>query len=349
MNNPLQEKIYLEPNIRVLTSYLRNKGWLAPDDSIGSLQTPGPGNMNFVLRVLPSTGNAYIIKQARPWVEKYPHLKAPVERIFVEYQYYKHINQQLTLARYSPNILGFDEINAVLAMEDLGDTVDFSDVYRRGQNFEQRYLQASIEYLNRLKKTPVPSDYPANLDLRKLNHEHIFILPFEKNSFELDHIQEGLSSLAEVCQQDLQLVSRIKELGQIYLESGKYLLHGDFYPGSLLKSKGGELKVIDPEFSFVGPEEWDVAVFTAHLFLSQTPVDLIRATLKSYQLSGAFNYRRFLGFTATEILRRLLGLAQVPVELTLEEKTRLVRGATSWIKTGKFHTLSGNENDPLIG
>ena len=305
--------------------------------------------MNFVLRVIPAQGRSFIVKQARPWVEKYPHLKAPVERIQVEHLYYQHVNQQLPLARYSPVVLGYDQENGVLAMEDLGDAVDFNFVYSKGKDFEERYLEEAIDYLNRLMKVPIPPEYPSNLELRKLNHQHIFQLPFEQNAFELDQIQTGLQQLADKCQLDFQLVKLVRQLGSIYLGPGRHLLHGDFYPGSLLKSKSGDLKVIDPEFSFVGPMEWDIAVFTAHLFLSQLPVEKIRSVLKLYRPSKNFNQRRFLGFTGTEILRRLLGLAQVPVALTLEEKALLIEDACNWIKTGKFHTLSGYENDFLIG
>jgi 5-methylthioribose kinase len=325
-------RIYLEPDTHKLTLYLKQTGWLSAEDSIASIQKPGEGNMNLVLRVVPVNANPFVIKQARPWVEKFPHLQAPVERIYVEHQYYRHVNRHLPLACFSPVILGFDQVNGVLAMEDLGDTLDFTSIYNKGPEFESLQLEKAIDYLNRLKSIPAPDDFPLNLELRKLNHQHIFTLPFQQNAFNLDKIQPGLQQLAVNCINDVQLLARIQKLGQTYLSAGNYLLHGDFYPGSLLESKDGDLKVIDPEFSFAGPEEWDIAVFTAHLHLSRIPADQVSSFFAQFEKSADFNHQYYLGFTGVEILRRLLGLAQVPVTLSLHEKSNLIDQAKSWIK-----------------
>jgi 5-methylthioribose kinase len=326
-----KSRTYLEIDIPKLTNYLQQKGWLSADDTIKRVQKPGEGNMNLVLRVVPDRSSSFVIKQARPWVEKFPHIKAPVERIEVEYQYYRHVNRQLSLSHYSPDILDYDRENGIMAMEDLGNAMDFSFIYRKGKQLESSYLEKAIDYLNRLKKIPAPASYPLNLELRKLNHQHIFQLPFEQNTFELDQIQPGLQQLAEKCKQDYFLIAMIQKLGQVYLGSDQYLLHGDFYPGSLLKSQDGDLKVIDPEFSFAGPEEWDIAIFTAHLFLSQMPEMQIHTQLEQYQSNADFDQHRFWAFVGIEILRRLLGLAQVPVEFSLSEKAELIDKASAWI------------------
>lgn len=339
-------RFFLEADAASLESYLKHQGWLLPDDGIRKIEIPGDGNMNLVLRVVPFKADSFIVKQARPWVEKYPHLDAPIERIEVENNYYKYINYHPMLADYSPGIIGFDIENSLLAIEDLGKATDFSFVYKNGSVISQKDLKAAINYLNYLKQIPVPAQYPTNLVLRKLNHQHIFYLPFSSNLFELDEIQPGLQRLSESCKKDYNLFKRIDQLGRSYLETGKFLVHGDFYPGSLLSSAKG-LKVIDPEFSFVGPEEWDIAIFTAHLFLSNTPAGLINSALDQYHKTSDFNDIRFAGYLGTEILRRLLGLAQVPVDLTLNKKSRLIDQAINWIKTGKIDTLSGYENNYL--
>ena len=50
---------------------------------------------------------------------------------------------------------------------------------------------------------------------------------------------------------------------------GSSLIHGDLFPGSLLQTGSGELRVIDPEFCFCGDPEFDIGVFYAHLLLSE--------------------------------------------------------------------------------
>jgi 5-methylthioribose kinase len=343
--NPV--KFYLESDAGKLEAYLLQKGLLESGDKITRVEKPGEGNMNMVLRVVPLKSASFIVKQARPWVEKYPEIEAPIERIEVEHSYYRYIMSSPTLSHHSPGILGFDTKNSLLVMEDLGKATDFSFVYEGRSFFNRQDLEAAINYLNNLKQLPVPAQYPSNLSLRKLNHQHIFSLPFSAdNRFELDKIQAGLQQLSESCKRDQYLIKIIDELGKSYLETGKFLVHGDFYPGSLLNSAEG-LKVIDPEFSFVGPEEWDIAIFTAHLFLSNTPIELIRSALDRFHKTSDFNDNIFAGYLGTEILRRLLGLAQVPVEMDLGQKAQLIEQSINWIKTGKIHTLSSYENNYL--
>jgi 5-methylthioribose kinase len=265
-----------------------------------------------------------------------------MERILAEFHYYQYISEFPALSSYSPGIMGFDKDNFLMLLEDLGQTRDFTFVYKHGAHFGPEQLESSIGYLNLLKKLPVPDTYPSNLPLRKLNHQHIFHLPFVPGAIDLENIQPALVEVAEKCQQDSQLTSRITRLGEVYLSKGNYLVHGDFYPGSLLKSADG-LKVIDPEFSFIGPEEWDIAVFTAHLIMSGSPTKLLNYAWSRYVHTPDFDNAQFAGFTGTEILRRLLGLAQVPLELPTDQKVRLIEQASNWIKTGKIDTLSGYE------
>lgn len=333
---------FLDLHKENLCSYLIEHSWLKATDIIQKIEIPGEGNMNLVLRIIPGDAKPFIVKQARPWVEKYPDLEAPMERIVAEFQYYRYISEFPALGSYSPGIMGFDKINSLMVLEDLGHARDFSFVYQKDNHFSREQLKNAIGYLNLLKQLPPPDTYPSNLPLRKLNHQHIFHLPFVPGAIDLEKIQPDLVEMAAKCQQDSLLTSRITSLGEVYLSKGNYLLHGDFYPGSLLKSADG-LKVIDPEFSFIGPEEWDIAVFMAHLILSGSPGALLAAAWSAYEQTADFDNALFAGFTGTEILRRLLGLAQVPLELPPDEKIQLIEQASSWIKTGKIDTLSGYE------
>ncbi len=72
-----------------LEDYLTAKGWL--DAPLEGVERAGEGNMNLVLRVrtvagsvIGSAGRSAIVKQSRDWVEKYPDIAAPGDRIWVE-------------------------------------------------------------------------------------------------------------------------------------------------------------------------------------------------------------------------------------------------------------------------
>ena len=57
-----------------LTTYLKNKiGFLKLSEIINEIEIAGEGNMNVVLRIK-TNKRTFILKQSRPFVQKYPDL-----------------------------------------------------------------------------------------------------------------------------------------------------------------------------------------------------------------------------------------------------------------------------------
>ena len=81
--------------------------------------------------------------------------------------------------------------------------------------------------------------------------------------------------------QDTPLKNAAIQLGKRYLSEGTSLLHGDYYPGSWLKTKTG-LRIIDPEFCFFGPKEYDLGVLRAHLKMAEQPISYLIDFWKHY-------------------------------------------------------------------
>ena len=75
---PKAEPVWLDAGDAAgVARFLRERGWIEPDEVVLEVGRAGDGNMNLTLRV--RTGQrSLILKQARPWVEKYPHIAAPV-------------------------------------------------------------------------------------------------------------------------------------------------------------------------------------------------------------------------------------------------------------------------------
>lgn len=318
-----------------LSQYLKAHSWMDTNEVITNTEKPGEGNMNFVLRVQ-TNRRSFIIKQARPWVEKYPQLAAPIERIQTESQFYSLVQQNELLKTYTPSLVGTDVANYVLVLEDLGDGADFSYVYQKGQGFTGAELDNLITFLQSLHHTAFASEakesFPKNQALKELNHEHIFDFPYRSdNGMDLDGIQPGLRSLAEPIYADDSLRQKISQLGELYLGEGNHLIHGDFYPGSWLKVNG-TVKVIDPEFSYFGLAEFDVAVFLAHLKMAQSSPALQQKVREQYQAPSDFDETLLDQFIGVEILRRLIGIAQLPLALTIDEKGQLMQEAISLLK-----------------
>jgi len=318
-----------------IESLLRANGWIEDGERIEQLAKAGDGNMNRTLRA--DLGErTLILKQSVPFVAKYPDIAAPADRISVEAEFYRASATAAAVAARLPKVIGFDADNRLLALEDLGVGADFTDAYRnRKAAIELRDAAPDLlQWLSALHGIENPPRI-ANHAMRTLNHEHIFDIPFRTdNGLDLDALTPGLAELARAVARDREVVGRVRALGEIYLgdaahESRAVLLHGDFYPGSFLRAADGTVRIIDPEFGFVGVPEFDIGVFIAHLAfarLDEVDVD------GHYQPPNGYSIVLARQYAAVEVLRRLLGVAQLPLEADLPSKRAWIDAACRALK-----------------
>lgn len=298
-----------------------------PGEKVLRVESAEDSNMNLVLRITTSE-RSLIFKQSKPYVRKYPQIPAPIERIEVEHEFLKLLNEHQLLASMIPPVILFDKENHLLVTGDLGRGSDFSGLYQGTKTLEKEEILELISFLNTMHGLEI-QEFPSNRGMRLLNHEHLFHFPFlEENGFNLDTVQEGLQQLSLPFKTDLRLKIKLEELGNRYLNKGKTLIHGDFYPGSWLKVNSG-IKVIDPEFGFLGDAEFDLGVFLAHLDLSGQAELNSSLIFENYQ--HPFDESLVNQFRGMEILRRLIGIAQLPLASTLTQKSELLENARNFI------------------
>ncbi|AFU68942.1 5-methylthioribose kinase [Psychroflexus torquis ATCC 700755] len=318
-----------------LERYLKGQGWLPLNEKITAIEIPGAGNMNFIIRVK-TQERSLIIKQSREFVEKYPQIEAPAERALREAEFYQLISEEESIKKKMPKLIGVDKKNHVLNLEDLGNGVDYTFLYQKNMRLDIAELEEIITFAARLHQTINTDTSRAllpNREMRKLNHEHIFIYPYlSDNGLDLDDILSGLQEVGLPFKEDILLKQAVKKLGDRYLEDGKALLHGDYFPGSWLKTENG-IKIIDPEFCFFGDVEFEMGVTLAHLKMANQPDTLVEKALKIYKDLSAIDDQLCKQFMAVEILRRILGLAQLPLNLDLEERKALLNEAQSILVT----------------
>ncbi|MBK5278098.1 MAG: aminoglycoside phosphotransferase [Bacteroidia bacterium] len=333
----LPESVYIDfDHQEELLELLYQNSWIPASDKIVSVEKPGEGNMNFVLRVK-TNSTSIVIKQSRPWVEKYPQIPAPENRIAVEATFYQEISNDNFFHRYCPAIIGFDKKNYVLALEDLGEATDCTFVYKKNSTLEDKDLESLVGFISHLHNSSIGyrKTFPENAELKILNHTHIFKYPFqEDNGFTLDAIQPGLQAASIPYKKNSILKENIVPLGDVYLQTHQTLIHGDFYPGSWLRGKTG-IKIIDPEFSHFGRAEFDLGVMMAHLKMAQVESRALTNVLELYGRPQGFDNQLFCGFCGVEIMRRIIGLAQLPFDLNLKEKSALLELARQLIITKK--------------
>jgi 5-methylthioribose kinase len=306
---------------------LQNLEFWKEGEKIRSATVPGESNMNLVLRIETNQGS-YILKQAKSYVRKYPQIPAPISRIEIEYQFLKQLDSNPFLASLSPKVLHYDALNHLMLLEDLGEGSDFLSLYGGNRQLKNEEIKHLVDYLIHLHQLEI-TNFPATGAMRVLNHEHIFNYPFlEENGFDLDNIQPGLQEVSMLYKTDTDLKQRIQALGDRYLADGKVLMHGDFYPGSWLQVTTG-IKIIDPEFGGLGDAEFDLGVFLAHLDLSAQAEDLGEQVRKHYHLP--VDWSLVQQYRGVEILRRLIGIAQLPVSLSLDSKKTLLARARTYL------------------
>ncbi|MGB6152606.1 MAG: phosphotransferase [Pricia sp.] len=305
-----------------LQAYLREKEWLVSGENITAIEKPGEGNMNVVLRVV-TDQRSFILKQSRPYVEKYQDIEAPVKRIAVEKNFYQAVRDNAVNA-HIPSILGYDSEENLLLLEDLGHCEDMVSIYHR-RTIAAKELDRLVFILGLIHRKDVKDDFPDNLEMRELNHQHIFVLPFlEDNGFDLDEVQPGLQELSVPFKTDIALKSVVETIGAQYLSPGETLLHGDYYPGSWM-TEADNLYVIDPEFAFPGFAEFDLGIMAAHLIMATGKKEYLNQVFNKYQ--GEADKKLTGQVAGIEIVRRLIGLAQLPLDRDIDEKRKLLKKA----------------------
>lgn len=311
---------------------LRQCGLLDTDDQVVGLGRAGEGNMNLTLRVR-TNRRTLIVKQSRPWVEKYPHIPAPLDRVHFECRFYQAVHPVPAVAGRMPALLAALPDQWALVLEDLGPAADCTPLYARP--IPDGLVRDLLQWLSALHALPATGLQPEDMNnraLRELNHAHLFVVPFQfPPVMDLDRVTPGLAAVAAELSDDRTLKSVLHELGERYLASGPCLVHGDFFPGSWLLPAAG-LRIIDPEFCFLGRPEWDLAVLVAHLrLMRQRPSP---AELAALYAGPAIDWALVEAWASVEVLRRLLGVAQLPLDRSLDEKQELIANAVERLRRG---------------
>ena len=319
------KEISKRSSLSEIEKYLKKElNIFSSDEQIHNVEVPGEGNMNVVLRV-ETNKKSFILKQSRPYVNKYPNIKNSEKRIIVEDQFYELIIKS-EIQKFFPKKIDFIKKDLILLIEDLGQCRDMSYLYS-SKNMNLDHFNSLIYILESIHKTKVNS-FPSNYSLKELNHEHIFVLPFQKNDFQLDDIQSGLKKLSTYITNDSNINDVAKRIGDMYLKVGNTLLHGDYYPGSWMQ-KDDNVYVIDPEFSHLGFKEFDLGVMAAHLTMITESEDYLNKIIKAY--SENIDKSIFYKVSGIEIIRRIIGLAQLPLDMSLNAKEKLLNIAKKMI------------------
>lgn len=316
---------------------LRTLGLLEADEALTAMGPAGEGNMNLTLR-LHTPRRRFILKQARPWVERYPEIAAPWDRSRVEWRFYEIVGNWPEVADRMPKILGAHEAAHLIVLEDLAEARDMTSLYGDDAPSSTELLSLA-DYLAALHERSRNQELVLkNREMRALNHEHVFSIPFA-NALDLDAFEPGLREAANRIAERTVFRQRVTETAERYLADGPTLVHGDFFPGSWLRTRDG-IKVIDPEFGHMGAPELDLGVAVAHLALTARPSDEGLRFLERYHARARrLDPTLIASFASIEVVRRLIGVAQLPIPATNGWRTALLERACAAMEQGRTQEL----------
>ncbi len=298
--------------------YLRRTG-IAPPGVELSVAPAGDGNINWVRRARAADGRSWIVKQARPALERFPQYRASTERIVFEARYFE-LTRPLDGEGVCPRVLLFDAEARVLVLEDLGAAERLDDHLARGADATAalRTLGSFLGRAHAALRGPDLGERFRNDEMRRLHGDHIFRLPFQPNDFELSAPvrarAERLWADAELCDVAARAYAR-------YLRPQGALLHGDVQAGNVLLPSSGP-KLLDAEIAHIGDPAFDAGTLLAHLLL---PAVASGATARARAPSRALwsAYRAAHGadgcplfadvalYAGIEMMRRTIGAARV--------------------------------------
>jgi 5-methylthioribose kinase len=302
-----------------LREILEHRGLLSGGRDAARIESAGSGNINFVRRVRLADGTSFVVKHARPTLERFPQYAAPVERLLFEHRYVERVKELLGRESLLPRILHFDETLPLLVLEDLGPGPDLDSALAAGAV----PLDALRELGGFLASVHVASAPRAaelvllfeNMGMQALHGEHIFALPYQPNDFPLD---PAIRQAADRILRHAGLHERIAKLRALYYEERRALVHADVQSSNLLL-RGGRLRLLDAEIAHFGDPAFDLGTALAHVWV-HAAIDPERsdvraaadALLESYAKAGGSDeaLARAPAHAGVEMLRRTIGAAR---------------------------------------
>ncbi len=300
-----------------LPEYFEKSGILG-SASGARVEPAGEGNINWVRRVR-AGGRSWVVKQARPALERFPEYRASTERIAFERRYYARV-APFDPTGVCPRIHHFDPERCALVLEDLGAAERFDAALARGADVTApaRAIGAFLGRVHAGTRDPGLAGEFGNGEMQRLHGDHIFHLPYRENDFPLsDAVRERAVRIWD----DAALVGTIDAAYRRYLTPEGALVHADVQPTNVLLAERGPV-LLDAEIAHVGDPAFDVGIWIAHLWLAAVARgDAARgaavatavwdAYADAHGARGLAPFADVARYAGIELLRRTLGAARV--------------------------------------
>jgi 5-methylthioribose kinase len=246
-----------------IPAYVRGLGLAAASEPV-AVEAGGDGNINWVrrVRVGGERPRSFVLKQARPALERFPQYAAPTERLLCEARWFE-LARPHDADAICPRVLALDVPNRVLALEDLS-ACERLDVALARDAAVAPQMESLARFLARVHAASEgDGSLPARFEndaMRRLHGDHIFALPFQANDFGLT---PRLEAAAREARADRALVRAASDAHEHYLRPSGALVHADVQAGNVLLAPGGGVKLLDAEIAHAGDAAFDLGMLLA--------------------------------------------------------------------------------------
>lgn len=248
---------------------------IGSDSASWKVREVGDGNLNMVFIVDGPNGSA-VVKQALPYVrlvgDSWP---LPLKRSFFEY--HALTRQQARCPGSVPEILHFDEAQALTVMEYLSPHIILRKALIMGRElpriaedlglFTARTLfRGSDLHMSAAARKADLALFADNVEICDITEGLVFTDPY----FEAPrnrHTSPQLDALVATLRADRDLKVEAQRMKHLFAANAETMLHGDLHTGSIMVTDK-ETKVIDPEFAFYGPIAFDIGMLLANFWMS---------------------------------------------------------------------------------
>lgn len=231
------------------------------------------GNMNAVWRIDGPAGSV-IAKQSLPYIrvigDSWPF---PVSRI--DFEHRALVRQAECVSLYLPEVYAYLPDLGLIVMEALTPHTVARHGLIAGAHYPKMaghlgdYLARSLFftsdlYLTTTEKNALADGFLGNAHLCETTQDVVFTGPYW--AAPLNKITPGQEDYAEAFRADTELKQAATEMKHIFRSRSEALIHGDLHTGSVMVT-GDDTKVIDPEWSFMGPMGFDIGALIGNLLL----------------------------------------------------------------------------------
>ncbi|OCW58700.1 S-methyl-5-thioribose kinase [Hoeflea olei] len=235
----------------------------------------GDGNLNLVFIVEGEAGSV-IVKQALPYVrlvgDSWP---LPLKRAFFEY--HALIRQEARDPGSVPEVLHFDETQALIVMERLQPHIILRQQTMEGRKvaglgrtlglFTARtaFRGSDLSMAAADKKADVAL-FAGNVELCDITESLVFTDPYYDAKLNR-HTTPELDGLVADLRRDEALKIEVQHMKRAFTSRGETMCHGDLHAGSIMVTED-EARIIDPEFAFYGPFGFDIGMLIGNYLMA---------------------------------------------------------------------------------